>query len=645
LFCFQLLSAQQHEEGQMPAELEALTVIPDQELDLSELSHQMRININTANASELSALHMLNQSAIASLLRHISLYGPLQSVYELQTIEGFDTDLIKRLLPYTSIHVPVRLRFKQAETQQQLLFRTALRTEISPLYDKTNPKAYMGSPLKWGFRYRANIGEYVTFGLQCEKDAGETHKTLFNSAHLSIASIGRLKFAVLGDQQMHFGQGLLIGSGLRTGKSSMVMQILKTRNGAKPHTAFNENGYFSGGSAKLAVNRLLDLNIFAGVRRMDAVTETDSNGLTGSYGITGSGYYRTAAELARRHTLHQRLCAASLHYRGRSLELGAGAVLSQTRFSAVKNITAQNVAATDLKGAIDWKWQLGNLLWFGETVVSGRQLPSFLSGCLIAAGRRSDISILLRRYENGFKSELSNAFGESGKNQDELGLFFGLQMHLPWKLQLNLYNDLCRFKQFRYRVNAASFVGEQYAELQYRDKRPLLIRLQYRQISRQLNQSGTFHIKPLQEHIKQTLRLQIEYRSGPLRMRNRFEKTFYRIQNQGLSTGMLMYQDLECKISNRIRLNARLSVFDAEDHLSRSFAFENDLPGTYSISAYNGRGMRYYLLMQIQMTKDLKIWFRFARSSFETAPDTTMSGDADSGNHQTDLNMQVQWKL
>lgn len=645
LFCFQQLSAQQHEEGQMPAELEALTVIPDQELDLSELSQRQHINLNTATASELSTLHMLNQTAIAALLQHIRLYGPLQSVYEMQTIEGFDIDLIKSLIPYTTIETPLKLRFMQAKARHQLMLRSAFRSENSPEYDKTNPDAYMGSPVKWGLRYQANVDEYLSFGLLCEKDAGESHKTRYISACLGVANMGRLKRALLGDQQIHFGQGLLIGSGLRTGKSSMVMQILKTRNGAKPHTSFNESGYISGISTNLSVNRLLDLNIFAGQRRLDARTDTDSNGLSSYFGLSGSGYYRTAAELARRHTLSQNLCGATLHFRSRSLELGAGAVCSQTRLSTARGVPSLAAANTIGKGAIDWKWQTGNLLWFGETVFSDKQLPSLVTGCLIAAGRHSDVSILLRRYDTGYISDLSNAFGESGKNRDETGLFCGMQMHLPWKLQLNLYNDLSRFKQFRYRVNAASFVSEQFAELQYRDKRPIQIKLQYRQISSQVNQSGTFHMKPLQAHIKQTVRLQIEYRSGPFRLRNRFEQTFYRVQNNGLKTGMLMYQDMECKISGRIRLNARLSVFDAEDHLSRSFAFENDLPGTYSISAYSGKGMRYYLLMQIQMTKDLKIWFRFARSSFETAQDKVLSPGADSGSQQTDLNMQVQWKL
>ena len=646
LFCSQLLSAQNQDESLLPAELEAITAIPEQELDLSELGADARINLNTASSSELSTLHMLNLSAIASLLEHIRLYGPLQSVYELQTIEGYEADLIKRMLPYVNLNTPFRTQLKQASGQHQIMYRTAIRKEPSAAYIKPNAEAYMGSPLKWGLRYRANFAEALSFGLQLEKDAGESYQTLFTSAWLCIANYGRLKQVLLGNQQISFGQGLLIGSGLRTGKSAMVMQILKTRSGAKPYTSFNESGYVSGISTRMALSNQLELNLFGGTRCLDALIETDSNGRTYHSGVIGSGYYRTRTELARRHTLIQSLSGASLHYRKASFELGAGSVFSNTRIAAAQAKSIHTKAAeTDGKAAIEWKWQLGNLLWFGETVFTVRQNPSFLSGFLIAAGKRSDISILARRYDSGFKSDLSNAFGESGKNEDEQGLFCGLQMQLPGKLHLNLYNDLSRFKQFRFRVNAASYVSEQFAELQYRDKRPLQIRLQYRQISRQFNQSGPFQIRPLQEHLKQTVRLQIEYKSGPFRLRNRFEQNFYRIQNTGLSTGMLMFQDIECKMSGRIRVNARLSVFDAENYLSRSFAFENDMPGTYSINAYNGKGLRYYLLMQIQMTKDLKIWFRFARSSYETDEAIVPYTKANFEQHQTDLSMQLLWKL
>jgi len=52
----------------------------------------------------LQALHLLSDIQISNLTDHIIKYGKLITIYELQTIDGFDLQTIRKLLPYIKVN-------------------------------------------------------------------------------------------------------------------------------------------------------------------------------------------------------------------------------------------------------------------------------------------------------------------------------------------------------------------------------------------------------------------------------------------------------------------------------------------------------------------------------------------------------------
>ena len=72
---------------------------------LEELQYYIQhpINLNYTDREELLRLELLSDLQINNLLKHIEKNGKLMTIYELQTIESFDLDVISKILPYVKV--------------------------------------------------------------------------------------------------------------------------------------------------------------------------------------------------------------------------------------------------------------------------------------------------------------------------------------------------------------------------------------------------------------------------------------------------------------------------------------------------------------------------------------------------------------
>ena len=61
------------------------------------------ININTSTRSQLENLPFLKNSQIENLMEYLFDYGPMESIYELALVEGFDTNTIREILPFVKV--------------------------------------------------------------------------------------------------------------------------------------------------------------------------------------------------------------------------------------------------------------------------------------------------------------------------------------------------------------------------------------------------------------------------------------------------------------------------------------------------------------------------------------------------------------
>jgi hypothetical protein len=644
IFFIGYLQAQDSDNNDIEKLIESSYLNQDNEIDYSELQTQhknfKKANLNKIGAIEFHSMNLLNFNLIEEIIEHQKQYGPLKSKYELQTIDGLDSNAIIALSNAFEIN---NFSFQILITQKHQEFirlKYSYRFEKALGFKLNDSNKFMGNRSKIGLLYHSESMN-LDYGLHIEKDAGETEKMLFQSAYVLIKPKSKIQSILIGDQQINFAQGLSLGTGLTNGKSALVMQIMRNNVGCKPYKSFNETGFLRGLSIKKKLTENIEFNFFAGIRQLDANVRNDSNGYT--YGsILNSGYYRNKKEQNSRHQLMQYLTGYHGLYKYQNLEIGSSLILHKIDLNPFyKNKEVETNKITGIKIGIDWKLHLRNNLVFGEITFNNGFKKSCILGLLRTLGKKTDLSLLYRRHAQNDDSKLSNGFGNTNEN----GFYLGISAQLPSKLNLCLYNDLSQFKQAKFRVDAPSFQSEQMIEIAYKTKNPFSIYFRYKHTERKLNSQNTEPIHSLDQHHKTVYRLHSEVKFEKVKIRTRLEFVKYAIENQSPSIGNLLYQDIQFNLNKEIDMSIRYSIFSSDDFNSRTFAYENDVPGTFNIPSYIGKGSRMYVLIKYQIQKDLQIWFRFARSSY-VGIETNGSGlNLIESPHTSDLNIQLQWKF
>ena len=648
IFSISFIKAQDIENSDLEKRIEYNYLNQDNEIDFAEmeLNHRKikKVNLNKISSIEFHSMDLLDFKAIEEIIDHQNQYGPIKSKYELQTIEGLDSSAISMVLlvfEITDFSFQMLLNQKRHDL---LRLKYSYRLEKAIGFKLNDSNRFMGNRSKVGLSYHSESAN-LDYGLHIEKDAGETHKMLFQSAFVLLKPKNKIQSILLGDQQINFAQGLSIGTGLANGKSTLVMQIMRNNVGSKPYKSFNETSFLRGISIVKNISKQIELNCFAGIRQLDSKIYNDSNGYEiGS--IINSGYYRTKNEQSSRHQLYQYLSGYHVRYTNQNFEVGSSLIIHKidlNPFSKFKEIEIAQVKG--IKIGVDWKAHLKNNLLFGEITSNQWFKTSMVLGFLRTLGKKTDLSLLYRWYSTADNSKLSNGFGSSGNSDNERGLYLGLSAQLPSKFSVCFYHDISQFKRPKFRIDAPSFQVERMAEIAYKTKNPFSIYFRYKHIEHQQNNQITEAIHSITQHQKTAYRLHSEVKFEKITIRTRIEFINYRIENQSPTRGSLIYQDIQFACKKRINICMRYSIFSADDFNSRTFAYENDVPGTFNIPSYNGKGIRGYILIKYQVQKDLQIWFRFARSSYAGIQSSGSGLNLIESPHASDLNIQLQWKF
>ena len=98
-------------------------------------------------------------------------------------------------------------------------------------------------------------------------------------------------------------------------------------------------------------------------------------------------------------------------------------------------------------------------------------------------------------------------------------------------------------------------------------------------------------------------------------------------------------------MSSKISGNLRFAIFDTEGFNSRIYAYENDVLYSYSVPAYQGRGLRCYLNGRYTISRGLDIWLRYALLSYTDQQTIGTGLDKIEGNKRSDIKLQVRYQF
>ncbi|MFP5470674.1 MAG: hypothetical protein ACLGGV_03690 [Bacteroidia bacterium] len=657
--------------------------LEDEDIDLNTLldnlfhyfDHPINLN-NKAAPEKLREIGLLTEVQINNLAQHIQINGKLLSIYELQSVQGFDVLTIKNILPFvkvtTDLDAPTfSVKEITSEGEHELITRWQNTLEKQSGFTKTDQEKidspnsyYLGSSDKLYMRYRFRYLNNVSFGVTSEKDPGEeffkgtqTQGFDFYSAHFYLGNFKHFKSIAIGDYQAQFGQGLTLWSGLAFGKSVDIASIKRNAQGIRPYASVDESRFMRGAAVAyewkdftitaLASQKKIDANIL----EPDTLV-SDDDIFVSSFQQTG--FHRTNSELLDKHALTETHLGGNIAYNNKAFHIGATAI--KTKFSGELSRSPSNYNQFDFNGTenhaigVDYNWVYRNINFFGESSQSANGSLAHVHGALLALDPKLNVSVSYRDFDRGFQNLVYNPFAESSTAKNEQGFLVGFDLKLSNSVSFTGYFDQFEFEWMRYQTdkpltNGYDFIGQ----LRYKPNKKLDIYARYRYRNKPINADAENieNIPAIFYEERENYRLNIDYKiSEDWQVRTRVEQMNYERIGGALEKGFMLYQDVFYNPKGKkYSIKARYALFDTDSYNARIYAYESDLLYVFSVPAYYNRGSRAYLMLRYKFNKKFDLWLRISRWMYDNQ-DVISSGLSEiEDNTKTEMKAQLIIKL
>lgn len=635
------------------------------------------LNLNRADLSQLEELSLLTSIQINNLLAHIEKNGKLMTLEELQTIEGFDKEDIKMIMPFikvtTNVDSPqltLNELLKNGENTFFIRYQGLVEQKkgFSPISDSAlaaSPNSrYIGDATKLYTRYRYKYGNHLSIGFTAEKDAGEEFFTGsqkqgfdFYSAHVFVKNQGKLKQLAIGDYQAQFGQGLTFWSGQAFGKSADIMLIKRSGGGLKPYTSVDESRFLRGGGVAFEFNKI-EATAFYSYNKQDAnidfsdSTTLDEELLTVT-SVQQTGFHRTFNELQDKDAIIQQHMGGHLAYKTRRLNIGLTGIHNELNANFTPNLQTYSQFRNDdnkqTNIGLDYNFIYKNFNFFGEVSKTVDAGNAFVTGAIANLDPNFSIAILYRDYQRNFQPISSAAIGESSTNENERGLYTGFSAKLHKHFTLTAYYDQFTFPWLKFGIDAPSKGYQYLTQLTYKPSKKTEMYVRVRAKNKEkntaidLNEGIDYLVNEKQTNYRYNFSYQI---SKSFKIKSRVELVNYDKEESPFETGYVIYQDIIYKaLSSPFTFSLRYGIFDTDSYNSRIYAFENDVLYAYSIPAYYNRGTRTYLTVKYNIKRGIDIWLRYGLFYYDNIDVISSGLEEIQGNHKQEIKAQIRFKF
>ncbi len=627
---------------------------------------QNPINLNHTDREELSKLQFLTSTQVENILAYVKQNGQMESLYELQLIDGLFTEDIRFMIPFVMISQeakkPVSLKFGNIFKygKNEILTRVDRGLETREGYKfvpeeeliKNPNKQFVGDPWYVSLRYRFNYGNRVLFGFSAEKDAGEQfwgeHNKGFDfySAYLQLNDIGKFKTIVVGNFSAAFGQGLVINQSYGFGKSSMVMNVEQRTEGLRKYTSTAEYNYMQGVGATMKFGET-ELTAFYSNKKIDGDT------IEGTFSsIKTDGLHQTVGDLDKKHTVGMQVIGGHVSHSFDALKVGF--TLQNTHFNHTllprTYIYNQFYFAGDNQtaGSVDYKLRWRKFYLFGETAMLDNNAMATLNGLTVSPTSTISFIVLQRYFAPEYDAIFSSAFAETSRVNNENGLYFGAEVRPFRSWKFSAYADSYTFPWIKYGINTAGSTGyDLFFQADYVPKRNVTMYWRAKYESKADNMTDSLSTYSIGTLDKGYFRYVLQYSiTSQLKLRNVFEVTYAKQTGTDDTYGYLLRQDLSYTFRKiPFSFNLCYEFFDAVNYENRIYAYEQDILYAFSVPALYGVGSRYYLNAKYTATKNLTFYFKIAQTVYMDRDIISSGINAIDDNRKTDFRLLVKWRF
>ncbi len=613
--------------------------------DLVEYLLQNKIPLNQTSINELMKVPFLDRQTATAIIRYRNSLGGISSAKQLKEINGVNSDLIERILPYlrfedtdrSAFFDPISKKFENVD----ISFRTRGIRKFQEEQAYKEGK-FDGSSWKIYNRLIINKDQNIRFGILTEKDAGEKSFNDFTTFHFYAENIGIIKKFVAGDFLYEFGQGLALWSRYSIRKGVETVGILP-RNGRSiiPYLSSDENMFLRGVAAQINFNEFKVSSFFSS-RQMDGSIDPATNQITS---IRIDGFHRNENEIAHKRIISEKLFGISADY-----ILGEIGSFGFLYYNSIFGNDFQNESVFDPSGnrfdyfSTSYNFIANKLTFSGETSYNMKSFAT-INSVEFSVNKNLTLLFSYRNYPRDYWGLHANGFGEKDGTQNEVGLYSGLKLRSNFGV-IYFYYDQIEFPSTSDKLLFASKGNEFMVYYTVSPFANTEFRLRY--INKNSEVSDIVNDEyGLTRRKTESIRGELTYKvSKYIQLRSRINMVGVSpSSNSSSEKGFLLFQDVKYSPTPSLNISARIVFFRTDSYDSRVYEFENDLTGVMTNPPLYGEGTRWYLLAQYKTSFGLTLSMKYSEL-FKPAERTLSSGDTEiQGNIDNRLSFQLDFQF
>lgn len=629
------------------------------ELEKLEELHQQPLNINTAAREDLLKLPFLNEVQVDSILSYRTKKRLLLSLGELQWIDvlPYATRRVLSLFVYAGDTLVSHIPWQQkcwggkhevmARLDVPLYRRAGFSDEAAESSHRAN-QYYLGQPLSHTLRYRYKWHQNLAYGLTLQQDAGEPFACYRNypydyiSAYVYYCTEDRKKRGWLGDFNVSWGQGLLMGNSFFNSAMATIEEASRQANRFRPHSSTEESRFFRGAALTLQCNDRWTVSAFVSLRQLDGRCVNDT-----LVSLKTDGLHRTYNENARKNQVNNYVVGARLNHDGRTGHWGVNAYWSHYDKVVYPKVHEYNRYALRGKEAagvsMDYTWRYRKWQWMGESALDRSAHWAFSHILRYQSSPYLAFTIQQRSLSSRFVSPYGNTLYDGAMVQNEHGALFGFTLQSIRHLHLSAYVDYAWHPRPTYRACKASQKIEVALQSTYMASRRTHYTLSYKFRTRQENIAG--HPGILQYVWNQRARLTAHYAGQKAAWTAAADLTAVSRQVSATTLGWMLSARWRYVMGHRLNFQTFGSLFFSDDYASRLYAYEPQLPYAAGFPSFAYHGCRMVGMFQWWFSSHSYAAVRYGWLHYFNRGVISSGPQQIDHSSQNDLGLQLAWRF
>lgn len=587
---------------------------------------QNPININKTTREELEQIPFLSTQQVEALMEYLYRYDSMKSLAELQMIKEIGPQVRKLLECFVYVG---------DEPKQKTRFRHELVANGRvPFYERKGDKdGYLGDRYRHWLRYQVERGDNMKLGIVASKDAGEPFFTNENkygydyySPYLQLKKMGHLETLVLGNFRTSMGMGMVMNNSFGLGKIAVLQNLGRNATGLRTHSSRSE-GYLQGVGATINYGRGIRTTAFVSYAPIDATLNNDGSART----ILTSGYHRTETEMEKKHNMHVLKTGGTLRYDVGRMHIALNALYNHLDRELRPNKKQmynyyKPEGINFMNASIDYGYRGRRWALNGETATDDKGHIATINTISVSTNNNINIMVLQRFYAYQYASLDAQSYSGGGKIQNESGIYVGLSWQPSSTWQLTAYTDYAYHPWPMYRESTASHSVDNMIQCVHTTEKWKLM--------------GRYRLKiKEQEH---RTRISIEYSSSQFSARTQFDGGYCTAQKSEFGA---MISENVAYTHDWLRLNAGVGYFDTDSSNSRVYLYENGPLYTYSMQQFYGEGIRYWMMLRASIGRKLTFTAKIGVTDYFDRVKISSDNQQIDQSSQTDLDIQVRWRI